>query len=163
MVKNFRYKNVPWQPVCCATNQRPSFLASTQPLPGQGEGGGRGWESGGLCVPVVPRQATHSVLWSPASSPSVSRLSASEPQLWPALRPAHSPRCRPLFICGLCRLTPRYIIKILMEKRNRILLVVDQIMVFAQLGLSQCCHAMLLHFIAEAPLYTKKWSWNFRL
>ena len=145
MVKNFRYKNVPWQPVCCATNQRPSFLASTQPLPGQGErGGGGGERAGGSVYQLCPdrRQTRHS---GPRPPHGVSRLSASEPQLWPALRPARSPRCLPLFICGLCRLTPRYIIKILMEKRNRILLVVDQIMVFAQLGLSQCCCAASPH------------------
>ena len=145
MVKNFRYKNVPWQPVCCATNQRPSFLASTQPLPGQGERGGGAVvrERGALCTSCAPTGDRLDTLV--PGLLTVGRLSASEPQLWPALRPARSPRCLPLFICGLCRLTPRYIIKILMEKRNRILLVVDQIMVFAQLGLSQCCCAASPH------------------
>ena len=147
MVKNFRYKNVPWQPVCCVTNQRPSFLASTQPAPARpGGGGGSGERAMGLCVPVVPRRAAAS---GPQPRPGAGRGSASEPQLWLALRSARSPRCCPLFICGLCRLTPRYIIKILMEKRNRILLVVDQIMVFAQLGLSQCCYVASLHSTTE--------------
>ena len=146
MVKNFRYKNVPWQPVCCVTNQRPSFLASTQPAPARpGQARGEGAvvrERGALCTSCA---GTGGRLWSPAPASRAGRGSASEPQLWLALRSARSPRCCPLFICGLCRLTPRYIIKILMEKRNRILLVVDQIMVFAQLGLSKCCYVASLH------------------
>ena len=103
MVKNFRYKNVPWQPVCCATNQRPSFLASTQPLPGQGEGGGAVVrERGALCTSCAPTGDTLYALvpglLTQCQSPVRLRapaLARSPPSSQPALPPAIHMRALP--------------------------------------------------------------------